>query len=145
MKTTFGKGTLVPSKFLSASQHIRFDGKDEDFHYPPINLNDIQFEGRNGFDTAFVTLETDQVVSGSKSFMGPVTFGEKDRSVAETAPKSWSTNAKFETPTFDERFLFGGDAYYFQKLNRLDPEDLITKKILNELLTNLPIFDEGLY
>jgi len=77
MKTTFGPGVVVTSKFLNGAQQIYFDGADLDWHYAPINLNDIQRGGVAGIDNAYVTLDTDQVLGntpiiGRKSFLGLV-------------------------------------------------------------------------
>ncbi len=139
-KTTFGPGVSVTSKFLNGLQQIHFDGLNEDFHYPPINLSDIQRGGDSGVDSVYVTLETDQTyagtpVTGNKSFMGLVAFGDETSTIPSNAPKSWTSNAKFNqggsTQTFDVKYA------------NLADEDIVTKEILQERITSFPVIDEG--
>jgi len=145
-KTTFGPGVIVTSKFLNGAQQIYFDGADLDWHYPPISLNDIQRGGAEGLDNIFVTLATEQTFGGTpitahKSFMSLVEFGNEVQADPNTAPKSWSTLAKFN--------LGGADQDYFTKLANLSDEDLITKQVYSELIENagdnFPVIDEGFF
>lgn len=142
MKTTFGPGVIVTSKFLNGAQEIFFDGLDLDWHYPPINIDDIQRGGDTGLDSLYVTLGTDQVfggtpVTGSKSFMGLVSFGDSVSALAANAPKSWSTGKKFNQG--------GPNQTFSSKYAHLDEEDIITKEVLTERVDNFPIIDEGLF
>ena len=80
-KTTFGPGVIVTSKFLNGAQNIYFDGQNLDWHYPPINSGDIQRGGTTGIDNVYVTVSTEQTfsgvpITGNKSFMGRVAFGD---------------------------------------------------------------------
>ena len=59
-KTNFGPGVIVTSKFLNGAQQIYFDGLQEDWHYPPISIDDIQQGGSLGLDGRYVTIATDQ-------------------------------------------------------------------------------------
>lgn len=145
-KTTFGPGVIVTSKWLNGAQQIYFDGADLDWHYPPISLNDIQRGGENGLDNIFVTLKTDQTFGGTpitaqKSFMSLVEFGDTTQSDPNSAPKSWSTLSKFN--------IGGADRPWQDKFSNLAEEDLITKHVLGELISddgaNFPIIDEGFY
>ena len=140
-KTTFGPGVIVTSKFLNGAQQIYFDGLDLDWHYAPLTLNDIQRGGVLGFDTGYVTVDTDQVcgqtpVTGDKSFLGQIEFGCELQNSA-LAPQSYNTNVKFnqggETQTFSVKYANLSDA------------DLITKEVLNEQVTNFPIIDQGFF
>lgn len=145
-KTQFGPGVIVTSKFLNGAQQIYFDGLDEDWHYPPISVEDIQQDGQNGLDERYVTIATNQVygntpVTGNKSFMGLIGFGDAAQADATNAPKSFSTNAKFN---------FGGSTSYSDRFANLASEDIITKEVLNDLVfngdgDNFPVIDEGLY
>ena len=145
-KTQFGPGVIVTSKFLNGAQQIYFDGLDEDWHYPPINIGDIQQDGSLGLDGRYVTIATDQVfgntpVTGNKSFMGLVSFGDATQSQPTNAPKSFSTNVKFN---------LGNSVLYADKFANLSDEDIITKEVLNDLVfegngSGFPIIDEGLY
>lgn len=146
-KTQFGPGVIVTSKFLNGAQQIYFDGLNEDWHYPPISTDDIQQGGSLGLDGRYVTIATDQVygntpVTGNKSFMGLVAFGDTAYSVASTAPKSFSTNAKFNlgglTQPFADRFA------------NLNTEDIITKQVVDALVfensgSGFPIIDQGFF
>ena len=140
-KTTFGPGVIVTSKFLNGAQQIYFDGLDLDWHYAPLTLNDIQRGGTLGFDSGYVTTDSDQVcgqtpITGDKSFLGAVEFGCEEQNSA-LAPKSYNTNVKFNS---------GGKAQNFSvKYANLVPADLITKEVLNEQITNFPIIDQGFF
>ena len=140
MKTRFGPGVIVTSKFLNGAQQIFFDGVDEDWHFPPIDINDIQRGGELGIDGLYVTIATEQVfggvpITGSKSFMNLVSFGDEVSTVADYAPKSWNTNAKFNSA--------GATSTFASKYAKLEDEDIITKEILSERVDNFPVIDEG--
>lgn len=141
MKTSFGPGVIVTSKFLNGAQQLYFDGVDADWHYDPLTTADIQRGGTTGFDTHFVTTTTDQEygntpgISGKKSFMGQVLFGSSSSSTSFAAPLSYNTNA---------RFNIGGSGQAFTlKYANLEDADLITKQILSERMDSFPIIDEG--
>ncbi len=143
MKTTFGPGVVVTSKFLNGAQQIYFDGADLDWHYAPINLNDIQRGGVAGIDNAYVTLDTDQVLGnapiiGRKSFLGLVDFGGAYVTADPTAaPKSYATRKKFN---------IGGEGQSFvPKFANLDDEDLITKEVLAAQIAESYLIDEGTF
>ena len=142
MKTTFGPGVIVTSKWLNGAKKIYFDGLDQDWHYDPINRGDIQRGGADGLDNVYVTLATDQEyratggVTGRKSLMSLVQFGDVLSSTGENAPLSWNTNAKF---------ALGGSSLFSEKYANLTPEDLITKEVLNEYNANFPAIDEGFF
>ena len=139
-KTTFGPGVIVTSKFLNGLQQLHFDGLDEDFHYPQINLSNIQRGGDTGLDSIYVTIGTDQTsastpITGNKTFQGLVAFGDENESIPAYAPKSWVTNAKFDT---------GGAAQAFSvKYANLSDEDILTKGVLDQRVDNFPNIDEG--
>lgn len=90
-KTIFSAGVRVTSKWLNGSQNIFFDGADEDWHYPPLTNDAVQLSGDGGFDKVFVTMETEQVVNG------PKTWTEENRYTASLiAPgqtDAWVNNA----------------------------------------------------
>ena len=140
-KTTFGPGVIVTSKWLNGAQQLYFDGLDQDWHFPPINAKDLQRGGVDGIDTTYVTVATDQEygnttgITGNKSFMNRVEFGSKMKSSSLFAPKSFNTNAKFN--------LGGSSQTFNEKFSNLEDEDIVTKEILSEQMTNLPPFDEG--
>lgn len=142
MKTTFGPGVIVTSKWLNGAKQLHFDGLDQDWHYSPINRSDIQRGGEDGLDNVFVTMKTDQEyratggITGRKSFMSQVQFGDTLSATGQLAPLSWSTNAKFH---------IGGSALFSEKYANLQGEDLITKEILNEYNSNFPAIDEGFF
>ena len=141
-KTIFGPGVVVTSKWLNGAREIHFDGQDLDWHFSPINVKDIQRGGPDGLDSVYVTLDTDQTylsrpVLGNKSFMGLIAFGDERFSYPENAPKGWSTNAKFS--------IGGSDQAFGVRFSNLDPEDLITKKVLVDQIDNFPIIDEGFF
>jgi hypothetical protein len=141
-KTLFGPGVIVTSQWLNGAREISFDGADADWHYAPINGNDIQRGGDNGLDSVYVTLQTDQSygsipVTGRKSFMGLVQFGDQVNTSGLNAPLSWNTNAKFNQGGSQQSFLV--------KYAQLDSPDLITKEILNERINNFPVVDEGFF
>ena len=139
-KTTFGPGVIVTSKFLNGLQQIHFDGLDEDFHYPQINLSDLQRGGDTGLDSIYVTLGTDQTyastpITGNKSFQGLAAFGDQTVSIPSNAPKSWVTNDKFNQ---------GGSTQTFTvKYSNLADEDMLTKAVLEQRVDNFPNIDEG--
>ena len=139
-KTTFGPGVIVTSKFLNGLQQLHFDGLDEDFHYPQINLSDIQRGGDTGLDSIYVTLGTDQTyastpITGNKSFQGLVSYGDQTTSIPSNAPKSWVTNDKFNQGGVSQEFLV--------KYANLADEDMLTKAVLEQRVDNFPNIDEG--
>jgi len=141
-KTTFGPGVIVTSKFLNGAQKIYFDGLDQDWHYDPISISDIQLGGADGLDSRYVTIATDQVyggtpITGNKSFIGPVAFGAQTLTTNYEAPKSWSTLAKFNQG--------GSSQPVSTKLAYLAPEDIITKEVLTEQINEFPVIDEGFF
>ena len=129
MKTTFGPGVIVTSKWLNGAREIFFDGLDADWHYSPINSGDIQRGGAEGLDTIYVTTTTDQQfgssagITGNKSFMSQVQFGDKFSASGFVSPLSWNTNARFNTGGSDQNFSL--------KFANLEDADLITKQILS--------------
>jgi hypothetical protein len=139
-KTNFGPGVIVTSQYLNGAREIFFDGADLDWHYAPINRLDIQRGGQDGLDNTYVTLTTEQTsetypISGNKSFLGTVEFGGPVNTTASAAPKSWATNAKFNS---------GGSAQNFVlKYANLKEEDLVTKHVLQNRIDNFPAIDEG--
>lgn len=143
MKTTFGPGVIVTSKWLNGSKKLHFDGLDLDWHFQPISAQDIQRGGADGLDTTYVTLATDQEygntpgVTGNKSFMGKIEFGNRLNFSGALAPKSYNTNAKFN---------IGGSGQNFnKKFANLEEEDIITKHVLAERIDNLPALDQGYF
>ena len=142
MKTNFGPGVIVTSKWLNGARELHFDGKDLDWHYAPINRRDIQRGGADGIDNVYVTINTDQVyggvpITGTKSFMGLVQFGDKSGSNGLGAPKSWATNAKFNAGGSQQNFTI--------RYSQLRNEDIITKEVLSESILNFPSVDEGFF
>ena len=142
MKTTFGPGVIVTSKWLNGAREIYFDGQDADWHYSPINLGDIQRGGTEGLDTIYVTTTSDQTfggtpITGRKSFMGYVAFGDSSNANPDNAPVSWTTLAKFNQGGAEQNFTL--------KFANLKDEDVITKAILDQQITNFPIIDEGAF
>lgn len=141
-KTLFGPGVIVTSQWLNGAREIKFDGADTDWHYAPINRNDIQRGGDSGLDRVYVTLDTDQSygvapITGSKSFMGQVQFGDQTNANPNYAPQFWNTNAKYNQGGSGQNFL--------AKFAQLDNSDAITKEILNERINNFPVVDEGFF
>jgi len=146
-KTQFGPGVIVTSKWLNGAQQIFFDGLNQDWHYPPISTDDIQQGGTLGLDGRYVTVATDQVygdtpITGNKSFMGLAAFGDASYSVASTAPKSYSTNAKFN--------LGGSIQPFANRFANLNTEDILTKQVLDALVfensgSGFPIIDQGFF
>ena len=141
-KTTFGPGVIVTSKFLNGAQNIYFDGQNLDWHYPPINSGDIQRGGSAGVDNVYVTVATDQTfggvpITGNKSFMGRITFGDSLSASALAAPASFSTNAKFN--------VGGATQTFTAKYANLSVADVLTKEILTQQITNFPIIDQGTF
>jgi hypothetical protein len=143
MKTTFGPGVIVTSKWLNGSKELHFDGVDADWHYAPISGKDIQRGGTDGFDSLYVTVNTDQEfgnspgISGRKSFMSQVQFGDRFSASGYVSPLSWNTNARFNTGGSDQNFSL--------KYANLEDADLITKQILTERLDSFPIIDQGYF
>jgi hypothetical protein len=141
-KTLYGPGVIVTSQWLNGAREISFDGADADWHYAPVNKNDIQRGGNSGLDTVYVTLETDQSygsvpVTGRKSFMGLVQFGDQTNTNGLSAPLFWNTNAKFNQGGTQQSFLI--------KYAQLDAADAVTKEVLNERINNFPVVDEGFF
>ena len=141
-KTLYGPGVVVTSQWLNGAREISFDGADTDWHYAPVNRNDIQRGGNSGLDTVYVTLETDQSygsapVTGRKSFMGLVQFGDQTNTNGLSAPLFWNTNAKFNQGGTQQSFLI--------KYAQLDAADTVTKEVLNERINNFPVVDEGFF
>jgi hypothetical protein len=139
-KTLFGPGVIVTSEWLNGSRNISFDGADTDWHFPPINANDVQRGGQSGLDGVYVTVETDQTygatpVLGAKSFMGQVQFGDETNTNPYNSPLSWNTNAKYNQGGSSQSFLV--------KYAQLDDADLITKEVLSARINNFPVIDEG--
>jgi hypothetical protein len=139
-KTNFGPGVIVTSQYLNGAREIFFDGADLDWHYAPINRLDIQRGGQDGLDNTYVTLNTEQTsetypITGNKSFMGMVEFGSSLNTTAYAAPKSWSTNAKFNSGGVSQNFAL--------KYSNLKDEDLVTKYVLQNRIENFPAIDEG--
>lgn len=121
MKTTFGSGVIITSKYLNGAKRLWFDGKDEDWHYDPLNLDSIQKSGDLGFDNRYVTRSTEQDITGKKNFLAPVHFGvtgDDCVDCATIAPLSFSTNQKW----------LGGTN--IGSITRLQDADVITKRIL---------------
>ncbi len=143
-KTTFGPGVVVTSKFLNGAQRLYFDGQSLDWHFSPINSADIQRGGTIGLDNVYVTISTDQVygdggvpVSGNKSFMGFVEFGDTANSNGTNAPQSFNTNTKFNS---------GGQSQTFTaKYANLADQDILTKLVLTQQIDNFPIIDQGTF
>lgn len=140
MKTVFGPGVIVTSKFLNGFREIHFDGADLDHHYDPISKKDIQRGGEEGLDNVYVTLATEQTagnspIIGNKSFLGLVEFGSATASTSFSAPKSWSTNTKFNGGGASQNFTL--------KYSNIEEEDLVTKHILQQRIDNFPAIDEG--
>ena len=141
-KTLFGPGVIVTSQWLNGARELKFDGADQDWHFAPINRNDIQRGGTDGLDRVYVTLDTDQSygvapVSGRKSFMGQVQFGDQTNSNPNNSPLFWSTNAKYNQGGNSQNFLL--------KYSQLDDADVITKQVLTERISNFPAVDEGFF
>ena len=142
MKTTFGPGVIVTSKWLNGAREIYFDGQDADWHYSPISLGDIQRGGSEGLDSIYVTTTSDQTfggtpITGRKSFMGFVAFGDASNSNPDNAPVSWTTLAKFNQGGSEQNFTL--------KFANLAGQDIITKEILDQQIINFPIIDEGAF
>jgi hypothetical protein len=141
-KTTFGPGVIVTSKFLNGAQNIYFDGQNLDWHYPPINSGDLQRGGTAGIDNVYVTVSTEQTfsgvpITGNKSFMGRVAFGDVVSSSPLAAPSSYSTLAKYNQG--------GATQTQTVKYANLASADLITKEILTQQIANFPIIDQGTF
>jgi hypothetical protein len=159
-KTTFSSGVIVTSQWLNGAQQIYFDGQDLDWHYPPLGLSSLVLSGPDGMDNRYVTLGTDQPtvvggvyqtgipISGSKVVTGPWSYGYdplllgNPPNTIANAPKSFTTNGKFDNANGVS------SPSPAQKWAALDPEDLITKKAVDEwvasLFEDLEI-DNGIY
>jgi hypothetical protein len=142
MKTVYGPGVVVTSQWLNGARELKFDGADVDWHFAPLNANDIQRGGVNGLDSVYMTLQTDQSfgsvpVTGRKSFMGLVQFGDQTNTSGQSAPLLWNTNAKFNQGGPQQSFLI--------KYAQLEGADAITKEVLNERINNFPTVDEGFF
>lgn len=161
MKTTFSSGVIVTSQWLNGAKQIYFDGQDLDWHYSPLGLNSLVTAGPNGLDSRYITLTTPQPnleggklisgisISGTKVVSGVWNFGydpdpllNNPENVKANAPKSFTTNDKYNNPT-------GYVAPTIpQKFSGLSNEDLITKLVLKDqidyLLETL-VIDNGVY
>jgi hypothetical protein len=142
MKTVYGPGVVVTSQWLNGARELKFDGADVDWHFAPLNANDIQRGGVSGLDSVYMTLQTDQSfgsvpVTGRKSFMGLVQFGDQTNTNGQSAPLLWNTNAKFNQGGPQQGFLI--------KYAQLEGADAITKEVLNERINNFPTVDEGFF
>jgi hypothetical protein len=159
MKTTFSSGVIVTSQWLNGAKQISFDGQDLDWHYPPLGLNSFVTAGPNGLDSRYITLTTPQpnleggqlisgiAISGAKVVTGVWNFGYDQTGVnppniKENAPKSYTTNDKYNYPaTYPSPTVP-------QKFAGLADEDLITKFVLQDwvdyLFQNL-VIDNGIY
>lgn len=136
-KTLFGPGVIVTSKWLNGARKLFFDGLDEDWHFNPINSEDILRVGEGGLDEVYVTRQTHQEIESSKTFQGPVKFGTPNYSNSQNAPTSASTNKLFESERTQRSFA--------ARFAKLKDDHLITKKILTESLTNLLSLDGGVF
>lgn len=141
-KTTFGPGVIVTSKFLNGAQNIYFDGQNLDWHYPPINSGDLQRGGTAGIDNVYVTVATEQTfsgvpITGNKSFMGRVNFGDSVSSSPLAAPASYSTNTKFNQGGATQTFTV--------KYANLSSADVLTKEVMTQQIANFPIIDQGTF
>lgn len=161
MKTTYGQGVIVTSKWLNGAKEIYFDGQDLDWHYDPLGLNSLVTVGPNGLDSRYLTLGTNQPtmsqtgeliagspISGSKVITGKWWFGYpavpnensnvNPSNLPENAPRSYVTNTKYHwasgtvNPTISQKFAL------------LDDSDLVTKKIISDQLDDL-VIDNGEY
>lgn len=162
MKTTFSSGVVVTSNWLNGAKRITFDGQDLDWHYDPLGLESLITTGPNGLDSRYTTLGTNQPtlsnsglfisgapISGSKVVTGKWWFGfpavpnetenENPENVPQNAPRSYTTNAKYEYANG-----ITGPTSAIQKLGFLDDADLITKQILVDRLSEF-VIDNGTY
>lgn len=161
-KTTFGSGVIATSQFLNGAKQIYFDGQDLDWHYNPLGLNSMVTMGPNGLDSRYLTLSTNQPtlsslnefisgapISGSKVTVGKWWFGfptildennnnVNPENVKENAPRSYTTNDKYN---YANGVAIPSVAQKFASLN---DADLVTKKILSDLLNSL-VIDNGQY
>lgn len=154
-KTTYSTGVPVTSKWLNGAKRIYFDGQDIDWHYDPLGLESLILRGPNGLDSRYVTLPTDQPnlsatgvyisgspISGNKVATGLWSFGYNDTlnpmldQNVNNAPKSFLTNLKYN--------YAGGivSPSVAQKFSSLSDEDLVTKKIVSDVLLTV---DNGTY
>ncbi|MDX1371212.1 MAG: hypothetical protein R3321_02010 [Nitrososphaeraceae archaeon] len=68
-RTTFGDGTIVTTQFLNGAQKLYFDGLDQDWHYDPLDVEDMDTSDiGTGLGTKFVTLDTRQTLVEPKVF-----------------------------------------------------------------------------
>lgn len=68
-RTTFGDGTIVTTQFLNGAQKLHFDGLEEDWHYDPLDKEDMDVSDvGTGLGTKFVTLDTRQTLVEPKVF-----------------------------------------------------------------------------
>lgn len=68
-KTNFSTGSIVTSEFLNGFQDIYFDGLDEDRHFDPLDVEDMNTSDTgNGLGTKLITLDTRQTVLQPKVF-----------------------------------------------------------------------------
>lgn len=161
MKTTYGQGVIVTSKWLNGAKQIVFDGQDLDWHYDPLGLNSLVTSGPNGLDSRYLTLETAQPtlsqagelitgvpISGHKVVSGKWWFGfptilyegsnVNPANTPENAPRSYTSNAKYDyangviSPTPSQKF------------DLLDDADLVTKRIVFEQFDTF-VVDNGEY
>lgn len=157
-KTTFSSGVIVTSAWLNGAQNIVFDGQDIDWHYNPLGLDSLMTKGPNGLDTRYITLGTDQPslstsgiyltgqpIAGNKVATGKWTFGfdpEENPQLVQNydnAPKSYLTNLKYDNANGIP------NPSQAQKFAALEDADIITKKVLLDVIFNLPVVDGGTY
>ena len=137
-KTLYGPGVIVTSQWLNGAQQIHFDGIDEDWHFAPIDSDDILRVGEDGLDSVYVTLETYQKIPGNKTFTGDVRFGDVNLTNPDFAPQSFNTNALFNRG--------GTQQSITNRYQNLKKHHLITKEVLDKKLTeDFPIIDEGTF
>lgn len=157
-KTTFSSGVIVTSAWLNGARNIVFDGQDVDWHYNPLGLDSLVTKGPNGLDTRYVTLGTDQPslstsgiyltgqpISGNKVATGQWTFGfdpvENPQQIQNynNAPKSYLTNLKYDNANGIP------NPSQAQKFAALEDSDIITKKVLYDIIMSIPVIDGGTY
>lgn len=137
-KTLYGPGVIVTSQWLNGAQRIHFDGIDEDWHFDPIDRNDILRVGEDGLDAVYITLETYQKIPGNKTFTGDVRFGDVNLTNPDFAPKSYNTNALFNRGGVQQSTR--------NRYDNLENYHLITKEILDKYNRDIfPVIDGGTY